>query len=75
MTFLARREFSTLHDRMNRIARETFSPERSDEALTTVGIPQFRPSSVIGSQYIMADIASFRDAPRKDVLAARHGRR
>jgi HSP20 family protein len=35
MTFLARRDFSTLQDRMNRIARETFSPERSDEALTT----------------------------------------
>ena len=35
MTFLARRDFSTLQDRINRIARETFSPERSDEALTT----------------------------------------
>ena len=35
MTFSTRRDFSTLQDRMNRIARETFSPERSDEALTT----------------------------------------
>jgi HSP20 family protein len=35
MTFLARRDFSALQDRMNRIARETFSPERSDEVLTT----------------------------------------
>ena len=35
MTFLARRDFSTLQDRMNRIFREAFSPERSDEALTT----------------------------------------
>jgi HSP20 family protein len=34
MTFLARREFSTLQDRMNRIFRESFSPEGSDEALT-----------------------------------------
>ena len=35
MTFLARRDFSTLQDRMNRIFRESFSPERPDEALTT----------------------------------------
>src|SRR6266850_4932900 len=35
MTFLSRRDFATFQDRMNRIARETFSPERSDEALTT----------------------------------------
>ena len=35
MTFLARRDFSTLQDRMNRIFRESFSPEGSDEALTT----------------------------------------
>ena len=35
MTFLARRDFSTLQDRMNRIFREAFSPEGSDEALTT----------------------------------------
>jgi HSP20 family protein len=35
MTFLARRDFSTLQDRMNRILRESFSPEGSDEALTT----------------------------------------
>jgi len=35
MTFLARRDFSTLQDRMNRIFRESFGPEGSDEALTT----------------------------------------
>ena len=35
MTFLARRDFSTLQDRMNRIFRESFSPEGSDTALTT----------------------------------------
>src|SRR6478672_6045234 len=35
MTFLARRDFSTLQDRMNRIFRESFSPEGSDVALTT----------------------------------------
>jgi HSP20 family protein len=35
MTFLARRDFSTLQDRVNRILRESFSPERSEEALTT----------------------------------------
>src|SRR6185436_13852028 len=35
MTFLARRDFSTLQDRMNRIFRESFSPERPDEALMT----------------------------------------
>ena len=35
MTFLARRDFSTLQDRMNRIFRESFSPEGSDAALTT----------------------------------------
>jgi len=35
MTFLARRDFSTLQDRMNRIFRQAFSPERPDEALTT----------------------------------------
>jgi HSP20 family protein len=35
MTFLARRDFSTLQDRVNRIFRESFNPERPDEALTT----------------------------------------
>ena len=35
MTFLARRDYSTLQDRMNRIFRESFGPEGSDEALTT----------------------------------------
>jgi HSP20 family protein len=35
MTFLARRDFSTLQDRMNRIFRESFSPESPEEALTT----------------------------------------
>src|SRR6478672_7331567 len=35
MTFLARRDLSALQDRMNRIFRESFSPERPDEALTT----------------------------------------
>src|ERR1700751_1727477 len=35
MTFVARRDFSTLQDRMNRIFREAFRPEGSDEALTT----------------------------------------
>ena len=35
MNFLARRDFSTLQDRVNRIFRESFSPERPDEALTT----------------------------------------
>src|SRR5437016_4778873 len=35
MTFLARRDWSTLQDRMNRIFRESFSPEGSDAALTT----------------------------------------
>jgi len=35
MTFLARRDVSNLQDRMNRIFRESFSPEGSDEALTT----------------------------------------
>jgi HSP20 family protein len=35
MTVFARREFSTLQDRVNRIFRESYSPEGSDEALTT----------------------------------------
>ena len=35
MTLVARRDFSTLQDRVNRIFRESFSPEGSDEALTT----------------------------------------
>ena len=35
MTFLARRDFSTLQDRLNRILRESFSPESPEEALTT----------------------------------------
>ena len=35
MTFLTRRDFPTWQDRMNRIFRESFSPERPDEALTT----------------------------------------
>ena len=35
MNFLARRDFSTLQDRVNRIFRESFSPERPEEALTT----------------------------------------
>jgi len=35
MTFVARRDFSTLQDRVNRILRESFSPEGSDDALTT----------------------------------------
>ena len=35
MTFLARRDLSTLQDRMNRIFRESFRTEGSDEALTT----------------------------------------
>jgi HSP20 family protein len=35
MTFLARRDFSTLQDRVNRIFRESFSPENPEEALTT----------------------------------------
>jgi HSP20 family protein len=35
MTFLARRDFSTLQDRMNRIFRESFGPENPNEALTT----------------------------------------
>ena len=35
MNFLARRDVSTLQDRVNRIFRESFSPERPDEALTT----------------------------------------
>src|SRR5881275_2695708 len=35
MTFLTRRDFPTWQDRMNRIFRQSFSPEGSDEALTT----------------------------------------
>src|SRR5216117_4274371 len=35
MTFLTRRDFPTWQDSMNRIFRESFSPERPDEALTT----------------------------------------
>ena len=35
MTFLTRRDFPIWQDRMNRIFRESFSPERPDEALTT----------------------------------------
>jgi HSP20 family protein len=35
MTFLARRDLSAVQDRMNRILRESFSPESSDAALTT----------------------------------------
>jgi len=35
MTFLARRDFSTLQDRVNRIFRESLSPENQEEALTT----------------------------------------
>ena len=35
MTLLARRDFSALQDRMNRIFRESFSPEGAEETLTT----------------------------------------
>ena len=35
MTLLSRRDFSTLQDRMNRIFRESYSPEGPEEALTT----------------------------------------
>jgi HSP20 family protein len=35
MTLLSRRDFSALQDRMNRIFRESYSPEGSEEALTT----------------------------------------
>ena len=35
MTFLARRDFSALQDRMNRIFRESRSPQGPEEALTT----------------------------------------
>ena len=35
MNFLARRDFSTLQDRVNRIFRESFSPENPEETLTT----------------------------------------
>src|SRR4030095_8992868 len=35
MTVLARREFSTLQDRVNRILRESFTPQSPEEALTT----------------------------------------
>jgi HSP20 family protein len=35
MTFVTRRDFSTLQDRVNRILRESYSPETPDEALTT----------------------------------------
>ena len=50
MTFLARRDFSTLQDRMNRIFREAFSPEGSDEALTTSNFaPPVEPTTRAGS--------------------------
>src|SRR5439155_16269906 len=35
MTSLTRREFSTLQDRVNRIFRESYSPEGPGDALTT----------------------------------------
>ena len=35
MTVLSRRDFSALQDRMNRIFRESYSPEGPEEALTT----------------------------------------
>src|SRR6478672_1298683 len=35
MTFVARRDFSTLQERVNRILRESFSPGSPEEALTT----------------------------------------
>ena len=35
MTILTHREFSTLQDRMNRIFRESYSPEGPGDALTT----------------------------------------
>ena len=35
MTLLSRRDFSALQDRLNRIFRESYSPEGSEEALTT----------------------------------------
>ena len=35
MTQLSRRDFSALQDRLNRIFRESYSPEGSEEALTT----------------------------------------
>ena len=35
MTVLTRREFSTLQDRVNRIFRESYSPEGPEETLTT----------------------------------------
>ena len=35
MTFLTRREFSSLQDRVNRIFRESYSPEGPGDALTT----------------------------------------
>jgi len=35
MTVLARRDFSTLQDRVNRILRESFNPQSPEDALTT----------------------------------------
>src|SRR6185295_11688172 len=35
MNFLARRDFSTLQDRVNRILRESFNPQSPEDALTT----------------------------------------
>ena len=35
MTVLTRRDFSALQDRVNRIFRESYSPDSPDEALTT----------------------------------------
>lgn len=35
MTVLSRRDFSALQDRMNRIFRESYSPDGPEEALTT----------------------------------------
>ena len=35
MTFVTRRDFSTVQERVNRILRESFSPESPEEALTT----------------------------------------
>jgi HSP20 family protein len=35
MTLLSRRDFSALQDRVNRIFRESYSPEAPEEALTT----------------------------------------
>ena len=46
MTLLSRRDFSALQDRLNRVFREAYSPEGSEETLTTGNFVAATASSI-----------------------------